>query len=114
MIVGPRTTLFYDRHTNINKAFVRFQDRKYKANEKCFFLYKSDTDTTIIAEKASFLLPLNIDDFVTNEFEEITIKIREDGFDIDYCCNPYSSGMKAFKIEPTFDNIEKGFIDMLG
>lgn len=113
MNVSPRTTLYYDWYGNINMSFVRYKDREYATDEKCFFLYKSETDTTIIAEKASSLLPINIDDVVTNEFAEITIKIRGDGFDIDYCCNPYNSGMKEFKIEPTIDNIEEGFIDML-
>ena len=115
MNIPPRTTLFYDRYNNINHNFVWFEDREYKKNEKTFFLYRSSYDATAIAETASSLLPINIDSYVTGDIEEISIKINPNGFDIEILHNPYrGDNIKTFHEEPTADNIEARFIEMIG
>ena len=114
MNIPPRTTLFYDRYNNINHNFVWFEDREYKKNEKTFFLYRSSYDATAIAETASSLLPINIDSYVTEDMEEISIKINPTGFDIEILYKPYSYNSKTFHEEPTADNIETRFIEIIG
>ena len=114
MNIPPRTTLFYDRYNNINHNFVWFEESEYKKNEKTFFLYRSSYDATVIAEKASSLLPINIDSYVTDDMEEISIKINPTGFDIEIIYNPYRDNIRTFREEPTIDNIEARFIEMIG
>lgn len=113
MRIPPRTSLYYDGYVNINHNFVWFKDREYEKNEKTFFLFRPN-DTTTIAEKASSLLPINIDSYVTDDMEEISIKIKPTDFDIEIIYKSYKDNIRTFREEPTADNIEARFIEMIG
>lgn len=113
MKIPLRTSLYYDSYVNINRNFVWFKDREYHEKEKTFFLFRP-SDKTTVAEKASSLLPINIDSYITNDIDEISIKIKPSGFDIEIMYKPYRDNIRTFHEEPTADNIEERFIEMMG